>query len=233
LPSDGGKESLWFPFFRQAARRPDEEFREINEEIQSGADRDSLEIASAWALRTRDLQKAILRHQPQIVHFSGLGDEVQGIFLEDHTGELQAVDREALAGLFEIFRDTIRVVILNACGSKHQVGAFSQLIDFTIGMNKPISDKAAVVFASSFYRGLAFGRTVEDAFRLAVNQLKIEGIPESDTPELLMREGANSSEPLLIRAQPGRDETIANLSVNNSQIGQVNIVKGDKNTFIA
>ena len=66
--------------------RLDEEARAITEAIQLGSFRDVLELATAWAVRTGDLQTVLLRHRPQIVHFAGHGQESEGIILEDEHG---------------------------------------------------------------------------------------------------------------------------------------------------
>jgi hypothetical protein len=211
--------------------RLDEEAREIEKKIQAGTNRDRFELITQWAVRPGDLQEALLRHRPQIVHFSGHGNEDQGIILEDESGRMRAVSREALADLFDIFKKRVRVVVLNACYSKTQIEAFRQVIDYTIGMNTQIGDRAAIVFASSFYRALAFGEAVREAFRLAVNQLRIDGIAESDTPELFIRDENIASESLVNVAQGEADP--AQHDQKDRLAKQINIVNGNKNTFIA
>ena len=53
--------------------RLDEEVREIQEGLQRSRSRDQFEIISKWAVRPDDLRRALLDHEPQIVHFSGHG----------------------------------------------------------------------------------------------------------------------------------------------------------------
>jgi CHAT domain-containing protein len=173
--------------------RLDEEAREIDEKIQQGTKRDSFEVISRWAVRPSDLQKLLLRHQPHIVHFSGHGSKTEGIILEDNEGNMKPVSKEALIGLFRTLKDNIRIVFLNACHSKRQIDGLRATIDFTIVMKTTIGDSTAVVFSSYFYQSLAFGRSVKEAFELAKNQLALEGIEETKTPELLVREGVDAS----------------------------------------
>src|SRR5262249_3940685 len=80
-----------------------------------------------------------------------------------------------------------RVVILNACSSRPQAEALSEIIDCVVGMNKPIRDDAAIILAASFYRAIGFGRSVQEAFDLAKAALLLEGIPEDQTLELFVR----------------------------------------------
>lgn len=179
--------------------RLDEEAREIDEKIQGGSKRELFEVVAQWAVRPSDLQKALLRHDPHIVHFSGHCKENEGITLEDQYGNMKPVSKQALIGLFRILKDNIKVVLLNACHSRHQADAIREVIDFTIAMKTTIGDKASVIFASYFYQALAFGRSVREAFELAKNELEIEGIDYAKTPELLERKGVDASKAYLIK----------------------------------
>ena len=83
--------------------------------------------------------------------------------------------------------------VLNACFSHSQANAITQVIDCAIGMSAAISDKAATIFAASFYRAIGFGRSVQEAFEQGVAALTLEGTNESSTPQLLCRSGINPS----------------------------------------
>ncbi len=179
--------------------RIDQEIREIRRKIRMSTLRDNFEIVSEWAVRAGDLQEALLRHQPDIVHFSGHGSQTSGIMLEDESGNRKAVNRKALRDLFRILKDNIRMVVLNACYARDQAKALATTIDFTIGMTSMIEDKAAIVFAAHFYQSLAFGRSVKESFDLAVNQLDLEGIDVAHVPELLVRNGANAAKTRIVR----------------------------------
>src|ERR1051325_3531985 len=109
----------------------DEEFREISEKIQIGTGRDSFELVSEWAVRPSDLQKALLRCRPHIVHFSGRGNEAEGIILEDNRRKSKPVDKQAIANLFKILKDNVLIVVLNGCYAKNQATELSEIIDYT------------------------------------------------------------------------------------------------------
>ncbi len=86
----------------------------------------------------------------------------------------------------------MRVVVLNACYSEVQAKAIVAEIDFVVGMTESIGDKAARLFAASFYRGLGFGRSVQTAFDLGVNAIKREGLFKyEDVPVLLVKPGVD------------------------------------------
>jgi class 3 adenylate cyclase len=177
--------------------RLDEEIREITAKIQAAEHRDALELISCWAVRPDDLQQALLQHRPHIVHFSGHGTPGE-IVLTDDQGKAKPVGKTALASLFKTLKDNVKVVVLNACSTDEQASAIVQHIDCAIGMNQSIGDEAAITFAASFYRALAFGRSVQEAFDLGRTALLLEGIPEENTPKLLARKRVKPDKIILV-----------------------------------
>lgn len=161
----------------------DEEIREIAHKIRLSEGRDILDVVSAWAVRPDDLLQYFNQYKPQIVHFSGHGSEVGEIILVDHNNDAKPVKPQALKALFTTLKDNIQIVVLNACYSRIQGTAISEVIDYVIGMNKAVGDRAAITFAASFYRALGFNRTIQEAFDQAKTALLLEGIPEEDTPD--------------------------------------------------
>lgn len=181
----------------------DQQVREIEQMIQLGVNRDTFELISEWVVSLDDLHKALLKHMPTIVHFSGHGRDNRGIILEDD-GNTKLVSKQTLASLFSPFKDTLRIVVLHASYSKSQADALQSTIDFTIRMSTTIGNRAGVVFFAYFYQALFFGRSVPTAFELAKNQLELEGLPESQTPELLVRKGVNISHRFLVSVKKSR-----------------------------
>lgn len=170
----------------------DQEIREITQKIRLSEGRDVLEVISAWAVQPGDLLQYLNQYKPQIVHFSGHGTAAGEIVLVDRTGAAKPVSAGALRALFATLRDNIQLVVLNACYSRVQGAAINEVIDFVIGMNAAIGDQAAIVFAASFYSALGFNRTLRESFEQARTALLLEGIPEEETPELLVRPGAST-----------------------------------------
>lgn len=189
--------------------RVDEEAREIFEKIEEGKAREAFELLKYPATRVSDLLRLLLKHKPHIVHFSGHGSMEREIILEDAFGKGKKIDRQALANLFRILKDDIKVVVLNACFTKPQALALSDIIDYTVGINKTIGDKAAVSFAGAFYRALAFGRSIQEAFELGKVELSLKRIRGSKTLELLVRDGIDATQPFL-PARAGYSVTSAN-----------------------
>jgi hypothetical protein len=191
----------------------DEEIRQITAKVRASEHRDSLELVSRWAVRPDDLLQALLEVKPHVVHFSGHGSSAQELILLDDRGNPKPVSTGALAHLFRTLKDNLRVVVLNACYSRPQAEALAEAIDCTVGMNRPIGDAAAIVFAASFYRALGFGRSVQEAFELGKAALLLEGIPEDQTPELLTYPGVDAAGVRLI-APPSAVTPSAEMKAN-------------------
>jgi hypothetical protein len=166
----------------------DKEIREIDEGLQRSKLREHFDIQVKLAIGFRDFRRALLDFNPQIVHFTGHGDE-DGLLVEDELGMATPLSTEALSGLFKLFSNQVECVILNACYSEPQAAAISRHIDYVIGMQMEIKDKAALEFAVGFYDALGAGRSIENAFEFGQNaiQLKFPDIPEHSIPVLKKR----------------------------------------------
>jgi CHAT domain len=175
----------------------DEEMRAIEQKLRAAKHRDTLVFQSAWAVRPDDLLQLLNQHQPHIVHFRGQGSS-KGLSLAGNDGQDRLVTTRALQALFTTLKDNIRLVLLNACYSLEQAQALVQIIDCVIGMKESIRDDAATTFASSFYRAIGFGRSIQEAFDQGITSLLLEGIPEEDVPELLVKDGVDPKQIVLI-----------------------------------
>ncbi|NEO54353.1 MAG: CHAT domain-containing protein [Okeania sp. SIO3B5] len=167
--------------------RLDEEMREIKEGLLRSKKREQFVIETKQAVRYREIRRAILDFEPNIVHFSGHGAGEEGLVFEDETGQEKLVEAEALAGLFKLFANEIKCVVLNACYSEVQAKAIARHIPSVVGMKKAISDRAAIEFAIGFYDGLGAGKTAEFAYELGCNSIEIAGIPGNLIPQLLKK----------------------------------------------
>lgn len=172
------------------------EFREIAKRIRIGSERDAFKIVSEWAVRDIDLQEALLKHNPDILHLSVHGSQ-KGIVLENEQGNFKPVPKKALRGLLDLFKDKIKVVFFNGRCSKSQREALNGVIDYTIILNRTMPDESAIQFASAFYRSLAFGKNVNQAFELSKNDLGLQNLPGMKAPELLVRPGVKIDLPFI------------------------------------
>lgn len=176
--------------------RLDEEVREIDEGLLRARQREQFKLVQKWAVRPRDVQRAMLDEKPQIVHFSGHGAGEEGLVFEDELGQPKLVAVSALAGLFKLFATQVGCVVLNGCYSQVQAEAVVQHIPYVVGMKQVLGDKAAIAFAVGFYDALGAGEPVEFAYELGCNAIQMEGLAEHLTPVLLKREkGAIAGDP--------------------------------------
>lgn len=166
--------------------RLDQELRDIEEGLQRSQKRDQFSLKQQLAVRPRDIQRALLDFNPQIIHFSGHGTEERLIF-EDDSGKSKLVSGDALAGLFELFADRIECVVLNGCYSEVQAEAIGKHINYVIGMSQAIGDKAAIEFAVGFYDALGAGRSIEFAYEFGCRAIRMQGIEEHLTPVLFKK----------------------------------------------
>lgn len=210
----------------------DEEIRAIEQRIRASDYRDSLVLIPKLAARPDDIMQAMLEHKPQVIHFSGHGSEAHEILLVGNDGDEKPVSADALRALFTTLKDNVRVVMFNACFARGQAEAVAEVIDCAIGMNDEISDKAAITFSGSFYRALGFGRSVQDAFDQGKVSMMLEGVEEEHIPELLVRNGVNAADVVLVKpdadhgASPDSGSRI--ISIGGDASGNV-IISGDGN----
>lgn len=188
--------------------RLDEEVREIDAGLQRAKQREQLVLEQKWAVRPRDIQRAMLDINPQIVHFSGHGVGDEGLVFEDETGGAKLVDGEALAGLFELFADRVECVVLNGCYSEIQALAIAQHVNYVIGMKKAIGDRAAIEFAVGFYDALGSGRPVEFAYKFGCAAIRLAGVSEQLTP--------------ILKKKPNIDEKVINISLPEEELSVAN-----------
>jgi hypothetical protein len=185
------------PFRDRASLRLDEEVRAVDRALRKVDARGAVELVAHFATRTRDLQDALLRHDPQIVHFAGRGDDPGVLRLGDEQGRPRPVGKEALGRMFGMLSEWIRVVVVNGCDTLPTVEVLGGVVDYAIGMNRPLGDASALVFAEAFYGALAMGRTVPASFKLAVSRLGLEGGAGSAAAVLRVRPGVDPAVPLV------------------------------------
>jgi len=178
----------------------DEDVRHIREKVRAAQYRDALVFDFRLAARADDLIQALNETSPQVVHFSGHGSS-DGLVLVGGDGHAHLVSPAALEELFRVFRGDIRVVVLNACLSLPQAQAIAAVVGCVIGTRKEISDGAATTFGASFYRGLAFGLSVQTAFEQARVALTLEHPGEEATSQIIVGPGVDPARILMVRGK--------------------------------
>ncbi|MDZ8264431.1 CHAT domain-containing protein [Nostoc sp. ChiQUE01b] len=191
--------------------RLDKEIKEIEECIRRAAKRDKFEIRLRTAVCPQDIRRAFAEERPHIVHFCGHGLEDGSLLLEDDGGRNKPVKPEGLAQLFKLHADYVQCVLLNACHSAKSATAISQYINYAIGMNQEIQDKAAIAFSQGFYDALGYDYpdnldVFQRAFDEALVAIQLEDISQSQIPVLQINQ-----------------QSMQSASVNNSPINNPSI----------
>jgi hypothetical protein len=153
----------------------DEEMRSVDSALRMTEYWRHFDLRAHWAVRPSDLHELLLRYKPHIVHFSGHGSKTGEILLKADTGDAKPLAPDVLASLLAILKDNVRCVVLNACFSEQQAYAIAQHIDCVVGMSRAILDSSAIEFATAFYRGIGYGRSIQTAFDLGCNQIGLAG----------------------------------------------------------
>lgn len=198
----------------------DEELRSIDQELRKSELRDQFDLRAHWAVRFSDLQELLLRYSPHVVHFSGHGSQVGEIILKNDDGLSQPVAPDVLADLFDILKDNVRCVVLNACYSDMQARGIARSIECVVGMSRAIGDPAAIQFASGFYLGLGYGRSIRDAVGLGRTRISGAGMTDETTPKLTVRKGIDPAQIVLVSKarKESKDTDGSGSNIANSRV---------------
>jgi CHAT domain len=178
--------------------RLDKEVREIQKRMRETEHRDSVVFEYRLATQTSDLMQALNEVRPHVVHFSGHGSQ-DALILEDSDGRAKPLYIEDLAQLLRITSDRIRLAIFNSCHSADAARAGCDFVPFTIGMNQPVNDTFAQVFAGQLYNSIGFGRSLQQAFDQALWQAKDVFGGSSGDPILHAADGEDPATTYLVK----------------------------------
>ena len=90
--------------------RLDEEVRSIQEMIRKSEHRDSITFKSHWAVRPLDILQAVNELNPDVIHFSGHGEDTGELVLESNDGSAKPVTKEAITQTIMTASDRIRLL---------------------------------------------------------------------------------------------------------------------------
>jgi CHAT domain len=218
------------------------EARELTSRMRQGLNRDAFEIIYHFAVRPQDLLRGLQEVEPHIMHFSGHATFDHEIVLETEDGTSQPIAPELLAELVEQFKTNLKVAVMSCCFGRAQAKALNQVLDFTIGMEKPLSDTAAVNFSANFYQVLASGGSIKQAFEGARLVTIMQGRQAFEKSDLLVRRGASLNDPFIkllptlspipeqpvVKTKPP-DNSISQV-ISHSDVGIASVVTGENNT---
>lgn len=176
------------------------EFRQIQELLRrSGLTEERVKLLPPeLATSPSQLAEALLRTDPDIIHFSGHGDKAGPLVLQDPTSRKSVeVPIETLEVLFRERRGRVRCVVLNACWSEKQAKVLAQHVPCVVGMTRAIPDDAALQFSEGFYRALLYGRSIQSALMLGRMNITVASHAR-EIPQLIARDPATANQPLIV-----------------------------------
>lgn len=198
-----------------------EECRAIEEKIRAARFRDQIRFRSRWAARPDDLLQALNEEAPSVLHFSGHGFGDHGLCFQAKDGSALQVGADGLAQVIRAVGASVMVVVLNACYSEVQAQALVAQVPCVVGMPDAIGDAAAITYAASFYRALAFGKSVANAHEQGLAALALhrtsgqtrdvqgaEAAPRAPTPTLLSRPDIDADLVYIVRPPPDDNTSV-------------------------
>lgn len=169
-----------------------DEARAIQEEIDRSGHVGHLAFETRWAAQPQDLLRELRKLKPTVVHFCGHGS-VNGLFFQAVDGLPSVVSGDAIAKTFDAVEAPVQLVVLNACYSESQAAELRAHVACVVGMTAQIGDGSSRRFAIGFYGGLAHGDSVASAYRQGCAAIALEGLPDHDQPQLMVRDGVDAS----------------------------------------
>jgi len=160
----------------------DREAALIREQLAAGYAAGEYQVEIARVERTGDLVRALVEHDPAIVHLAGPGGELA---LDGGT-----VSPDALGDLFVMAAGSTECVLLNAFFSLERADALLDHVRCVVGLpgGDPGTSEAAVRFWTAFYQGVGRGMGSAAAFERGRTAAAELGLPPEQSPRFASRD---------------------------------------------
>lgn len=209
----------------------DEEVRGFAEQLRASGVGDRIELRIEWAVRAQEIPTLLLRHRPQIVHFSGRGSRSgELLFVGQDSAAAAPVSPEILRRMFEELRDDILCVVLSACYSSEQAAALVQVVPCVVGLSRAVRDHAAKAFVVGFYQRLASGQSVHMAFNQGRTQTDLGQVGgQHELPHFLVQPGLDAERLTLLdipapATLPSSSHTAAGAVPSSPQAAETHLI---------
>jgi hypothetical protein len=182
----------------------EQEWANLDRALRPLVNRGRLSLTRLDGVTQESLRQALKRDACHVLHYIGHGGydsaaETGLLVVEDKDGGARSCGASRLTYLLRE-QPALRLVVLNSCegGRSSRTDPFAGVaqslvqgaLPAVVAMQFPVTDAAAVVFASAFYEALAAGTPVDLALAAARREVNLrgeEGEIEWATPVLYMR----------------------------------------------
>ena len=163
------------------------EFKRIGEFLQKTPGYEAFEFIHVPGGQAGDLPALLQRLKPDVVHFAGHADSDGRLMLEEAEFDRGVVEPDALHALFNTAIVKPKLVLFNTCYGTAAAEAVVKQVPRCIGTPALLEDGVAIQFASFFYQGLGFGKTIKQAFEYASAGVMLSQgtLPVSQRPAML------------------------------------------------
>jgi hypothetical protein len=138
----------------------------------------------------REIESALTKYRPQIVHFSCHANS-SGFLLFYDNSERQLVSATQIEEALEPVLDYVRCVVFNACFSQTLVEPIQKIVDCVVASKEELGNLYAVDFSNRFYEMLFEGFSILKAFQAAQKRLPTE---QRTNVNLFVKPGADAAQ---------------------------------------
>lgn len=150
------------------------------------------EYEIANQIRSDELPAILKRNNPQLIHFTGHGNEEAQLLFENINGQKTAISNSVIDIIFKTSGKNIKCVLFSACYSSVQAKIISKHALYAIGFPGVIEEELASFFSRSFYESLATGMSVKEAFELSKSLIESLIDDKKRLPELHKNDSAKN-----------------------------------------
>jgi hypothetical protein len=151
------------------------ERRSVKEALRRGKFATKFQLRDLPAATRDDLRRELLENEFDVVQFSGHSNKTDLVFV-DGANNPTPVPIEAFGELINT-HPSVKCVVLTSCESG--VDLRSPLADYTVVMDKVVTDDIANAYSTGFFDALAAGRSYEFAHEQGLKAVKLAGLDAS------------------------------------------------------
>ncbi len=162
-----------------------QEERLIEDELRAPAVARRVRLESAWSVTAEDFVEQLETFKPQVLHYSGHGNAQGELVLRDPN--LETSRPASVRSLRQMFSGSpqLRCIVMNTCYSARLAQQLVRHLPLVVvGMRGEVEDAYALLFAEHFYRGIARGKSLREAFDGARGVVAGKGLDAADLPQI-------------------------------------------------